>query len=360
MRCRVLSFIFAIGLVGHWAVAASIGQEICSPMNGRALVFEDGDYTFLVAGHLYGSPLNRDSVMPASTLLASVDRINQLGAKFFVSLGDNYRVATPRQIENFEKSFVDRIQMPLFNAVGNHDVTNRELYEASFGKTTYHFSSRTELFIFLDTEMDVGRITGPQLRYLTDLCEEAITREDLKSVFIFSHKLLWAVDSEYQIVLDHLNAAYPTAEPFDKTLSPLVRRLAEKLNVYWISGDIGCAWSLPLFYERDQRTGATFVGAGIGETKDDVMLQIRVLDEGNSIEFTPLSLAGKKLGHAEEYDRRYWESHFSAFKDESLLDVVLVKLTNLVSNRKFWAGIVVGVAACGAVWFVRRRRSITR
>jgi len=72
-------------------------QEKPASMNGRIVtpVESPEGYSFFAAGHLYGSPDNRDSVMPASSILANLEHINGSGAKFFVSLGDNVRSLTP-------------------------------------------------------------------------------------------------------------------------------------------------------------------------------------------------------------------------------------------------------------------------
>lgn len=343
-------------------------QEKPVSMNGLIATPAESSqgYSFFAAGHLYGSPDNRDSVMPASSILANLERINGSGAKFFVSLGDNVRSLTPRQSLNFKRYFVDRLNIPMFNAVGNHDMSPRTRYESDYGKTYFHFFYQTELYIVLDTELDVARISGEQLRYFQDVVNQATLNKDLKRVFIFSHKLLWAVDPAYQVVYEHLNPSpgYPTANSFNEELGPLVRRLAKSVEVFWISGDIGCAWSLPLFYERQRDLGVTFVAVGIGETQQDAMIQVFVPKEGDlPVEITPIPLAGASFEEIEHYDRRYWEAHFHASNlqqesqqsnpDESLGS----RAFSLATSKRIWAGFVTGIAFCGLVIIGRRKWS---
>lgn len=331
-------------------------EEIRSQMNGKKVMSDDGDggYTFLAAGHLYGAPNNHHSVMPASTILANLEQINQSGAKFFVALGDNFRRADSRQIANFKAHFSDRLVMPLFNAVGNHDVTERGVYEKAFGETTYHhFYHRTELFVFLDTEFDVGRISGEQLEYLKQLVDEAVNRQ-LSRVFIFSHKLLWAVDPEYTVVLDNVNpSVYPTAEPFRANLAPLVRRLAESCEVYWVSGDVGCNDSLPLFYERDKATDATFIAIGIGEKPSDAMLQFHIpANHNEAVQITPLPLAGDNFANVESYGCERWESHYG--KDHNHRSKLSNRIRRVALSKYFWLGIGTGIMTVGSVLLTRK------
>ena len=115
-----------------------------SPFNDLTLSqAEKADsYSFEVGGHLYGASKNHNSVFPSSSFLGNIDRINSSNISFFVSLGDNFRRATEEHIVHFKSAVASRLKMPFFNAVGNHDVTNRERYEAHFGKTYYCITFR--------------------------------------------------------------------------------------------------------------------------------------------------------------------------------------------------------------------------
>jgi len=300
------------------SVAADHGASVAPArefsMNGLSTVEGEGSggYSFWAVGHLYGSSQHSASRVPSATLLANIDTINESDALFFVSLGDNFRSASPIQIANFKDQFADRISIPVFNAVGNHDVTDRALYERHFGPTTFHFFFQEELFIFLDTELDEGKITGAQFEFLADVVEQASAHDSLKRTFIFSHKLLWAVDPAYQVVFDHLNSSegYPDEANFTTDIRPLLRRLADFNQVIWIAGDIGCDWSLPLFYELDPESGVLFAAVGLGDTSHDAMLQIVVPDDDQWPSIHAVSLTETPVADPKAYNREYWQRHF--------------------------------------------------
>ncbi|PCJ58655.1 MAG: hypothetical protein COA79_12930 [Planctomycetota bacterium] len=66
-------------------------DTIVSPLNGNKLFPEKigNTYSFLLAGHIYGSPDGGEaSLYPASSLLANLDYINYLDPAFFMFLGD--------------------------------------------------------------------------------------------------------------------------------------------------------------------------------------------------------------------------------------------------------------------------------
>lgn len=200
-------------------------KAIESPFNGLTLSqAEKADsYSFGVGGHLYGASKNHNSVFPSSSFLGNIDRINSSNISFFVSLGDNFRRLTEEHIGHFKSTVASRLKMPFFNAVGNHDVTNRERYEAHFGKTYYDFIFGNELFIILDTEWVTGDIAGNQLDYLFNAIQRYQENPDIRNVFIFSHKLIWAVDEQYlAIVLHHLNnqSGYPSQNHFKSQIKP--------------------------------------------------------------------------------------------------------------------------------------------
>ena len=104
-----------------------------------------GNYNFLVGGHLYGNPSN--STWPASSLLGNIQKFNQLNPLFFISLGDNYRLANEIHV-NFINSFVNKLEMPFFTVAGNHDVANRKIFNEYFGKSYYDFQLILIIILF--------------------------------------------------------------------------------------------------------------------------------------------------------------------------------------------------------------------
>ena len=52
-----------------------------------------------------------------------------------------------------------------------------------------------------------------------------------------------------------------------------LKTFAKKRNLFWISGDIGVSWSLPIFYHYDTDLHITFIANGIGDTEEDYILK---------------------------------------------------------------------------------------
>lgn len=148
----------------------SLAQNIRSPINGKYIKSHHDNYSILIAGHLYGAPENGRSVFPSASILGMLYEINSMDCSFFVSLGDNFRRANDIQMINYKKSFANQLNFPIVNAVGNHDITDRKKYVNNFGNTYYDFVYGSELYIFLDSELDHSKIMGDQLNYFKCLC----------------------------------------------------------------------------------------------------------------------------------------------------------------------------------------------
>ena len=78
-------------------------------------------------------------------------------------------------------------------------------------------------------------------------------------------------------------------------------------NIFWISGDIGCSWSLPVFYDFDLDSKVTFIATGLGDTKEDVLLKVDVT--GNKPKISSISLNGN-IKNDKFYDLEYWKAYF--------------------------------------------------
>ncbi|MFC1716540.1 metallophosphoesterase family protein [Candidatus Poribacteria bacterium] len=349
---------FAIGLC-LVLFSFSLAEGIESPLNGLTLDLNEKseEYSFLLAGHLYGSPDNRFSAFPSSSFLANIDRINSIGSKFFISLGDNYRRADDAHISSYKASVTSKLNMPLFNSAGNHDLTDRNLYEQNFGDTYYHFAYNHELFVILDSELNAGEIIGDQLNFFLDVIRNAINTPEINNVFILSHKLIWSVNNpDYQIVFQHLNArsGYADNYNFKSEIEPTLIELSKHRSVYWISGDIGCSWSLPIFYQKDQNSGVTYIATGIGDTVEDAILQVNVAKSGDEVTFIPVSLTGQEMQPVEHYGLEYWKEHFDAKVSEPKWTE---KWLRILRHRYFWAGIFVAYLSMGFCVFVWKRLS---
>ena len=343
----MVAFIFLL-IIGVYTCPPVQGlQTITSPLNGKVLELSNDtakEYSFLIAGHLYGSP-GSSSVYPSASFLANIDMINQNNASFFVLLGDNYQVGQQNYVDNFKASVCSKIEIPMFNAVGNHDVMDRELYDINFGRTYFDFKVGSELFIILDSEINQGEIVGDQLSYLNNTLNRAADSSDINNVFIFVHKLIWAVNNEnLDVVYQNLNSrvGYTKNNNFKSSIMPDITRLAKTKEVYIISGDIGVKWSLPLFYYEDEKYNISYVACGLGDTDKDAIVQVDIL-KGGEVTFKPLSLTGQELDDLSYYGTNYWTLYFNGTTNNDGVYKYIGKTDRAIRNIYFQFGFVLSL-----------------
>lgn len=318
-------------------------ETIISPINDKVLVLPETSqkFSFFAVGHIYGAP-GSASVFPSSTLLANIEMINNNNAKFIISMGDNFQKGEEKYIESFIMSTSSKIEIPMFNAVGNHDVIDRELYESYFGQTNLDFRYGSNLFIILDTEKDNGEIIGEQLNYLNNTLNYAIKTKNINNVFIISHKLIWCVnDEELEVVYQNLNGngGYAENDNFKNIVLPEIIRTSKTKNIYMLSGDIGVGWSLPLFYHKDTNN-IIYIATGLGDTEKDTILHITVSKEG-LVAFKTVSLTGEESEDLKHYDIDYWNNYFE--NKNKITD----KIMNVFKNRYFHFGVLFNLMLVG-------------
>lgn len=323
-------------------------NAISSPFNKLKLTDKEYDeaYSFFAAGHLYGAPANRDSTFPSSSILAAIDMINSQKPAFFISLGDNYFSSSPLYVSNFIKSFALKLSMPLFTAVGNHDNPS---FEENFGSKYFDFTYGSEQFIFLDTELNKGEIKNEQLEYFRKVIKDFCENQQLENLFICTHKPIWSAHHPiYKIVFEHVNnqTDYPNdIHNFKNDIEPLLTdaQLKFNKNIYWISGDIGCSWTLPLFYAKDTKHNITYIATGIGNVLHDAIIKIDINKDG-IVKFAPISLTGQKLEPIEYYNIKYWEDFFRKDSIKPTNTQILInKMLKVIRSKYFWMGFLAGL-----------------
>jgi len=90
----------------------------------------------------------------------AIDQLNLLQPEFVINVGDSVEGYSDDkgelndQWDEFD-SMVEKLQMPFFRTVGNHDMSNelmREVWHERYGPTHYHFLYGDVLFLVLNTE----------------------------------------------------------------------------------------------------------------------------------------------------------------------------------------------------------------
>ena len=214
---------------------SNVNADIRSQISEKILNLKEAPhtYSFIVSGHTYGTPSG--SMYPAASLLANIQLLNSLNPDFMMLLGDVIQHQGAEngigelEIEIFKKSLVDKLDFPLFNSPGNHDLSLRNLYEKHFGKTFFHFQHSSELYIVLDTELGPGLSDTTQLDYILKLVKRAKEDNEIKNIFMFLHGTLWAVNnSPLNTINPWVNGGPITvSNNFEKTILPELNLLAK-------------------------------------------------------------------------------------------------------------------------------------
>jgi hypothetical protein len=254
-------------------------------------------YSFFIAGHTYGKPgIDNPGLHPPFE--EKFNLINSRMVDFGVLTGDIVNVSTTPNWDEVDSSLKD-LNCEKYFAVGNHDITDRNLYESRYGKTFFKFFHEKDLFIVLDPNLDHWNISGDQLAFLKT--EIDIEGPLARNVFVFFHQLLWwNKTNKYRNV--RMNSTEDRADTinFWTDVEPLLSNL--KKPVFMFAGDIGAAsWSDDFMY--DSFDNITFIASGMGEGIGDNFVFVDV-DKTGMVSFELIALNGDDihaLGKIEDY-----------------------------------------------------------
>ena len=258
-------------------------------------------YTFFVAGHTYGVPeVNNPGVHPP--FKAMFPQINSLHPVFGVFTGDIVIKSTPTDWDEVDADLAE-LTAPVHFAVGNHDMTNRDLFVSRYGPTYYAFEYQGDLFIVLDGELNQGNIVGEQMGVLRDM----IQGNRWQNVFVFVHRLLWVTEgTPYYILRDRINnsSVYTFQNNFWEDVEPLLRGL--DAQVYVVAGDVGVTWAMALFYEEYENMHLIASGMGGSEEENFLVFDVDAAD----VRIQAQRLDGQPLnrGVIEAYNLAYYSS----------------------------------------------------
>lgn len=310
-----------------------LSAQIVSPFNQLRVTDSSCNYSFIVSGHFHGASTNL-STFPASTLLANIDILNALHPKFLMSLGDMFLDVNESYLEHYKRSLFEKLKMPLLNAVGNHDLSNGNMYEKVFGQTYFSFTDHSELFIVLNTELNDGSIKGEQFKFLKTTLTKAKS-DRIKNIFIFSHRPVWAEEnSKYSRLFEGNTRSQFGSPNFEKEIRPLLENSEAK--IFWVSGSLA-GGPASFFYDKDEKSSVTFMQTAIRDLPRDAVLQINVND-GN-ISFKGISLTGQKMEPIENYNIDFWKK---TIPPETSFNYRLLPLLffQMLKHYFFWIGFV--------------------
>jgi len=255
-------------------------------------------YSFFVAGHTYGKPgVDNAGVHPPFKRKFDLIKSDTL-IKFGILTGDIVLNGTAKNWDEVDKD-IEELGVPVYFAAGNHDMSDRELFESRYGKTYYSYVYNNDLFIILDPNLDSWNISGEQLQFLTDeLREKAGNAAD---IFIFFHQVLWwSADNIFNNLQVNSLALRADTINFWSEVEPLFHSLPN--SVYLFAGDVGAYDNGDefMYYHYDN---ITFIASGMGGEARDNFVIVDVQPD-KTVSFRLIALNGddiNSLGRLEDY-----------------------------------------------------------
>ncbi|MBI9048845.1 MAG: metallophosphoesterase [Anaerolineaceae bacterium] len=266
------------------------------------------NFKFIVYGHGYGSGLDPDEY-PSVNLRDNLDHLLSMKPAFFISLGDMVEESNEQQFDDLDQLLISRIDVPVFNAVGNHDIKDRALYSSRYGETFYSFHYANAIIFILDTEIEDYFIQNDQLNMLENGIASALADKSIDTIYIMMHKVLYM---NYYL-MDHNDSNMVRMNDlekfqgtnFDIIVDQLLVPAARKKPIHIFAGDVGAFnGNLSPYYEKDRRANLYMYASGLGDVEDDVVLIVS--NDGKNVSIQPYLLTRRETLKIEDYDQDYW------------------------------------------------------
>ena len=229
-------------------------------------------YSFFIAGHTYGTPgVNNIGLHPPFKGKFGYIQ-NRTEIKFGVLTGDIAGSVPTAQDWDEVDADIDTLGLPVYFAVGNHDMRDRPLFESRYGITYFSFTYQNDLFIVIDPNIDGWSISGDQLEFLENVVDSSYQSVD--NIFVFFHQLLWwKWNNIYSDIIPNSYEGMVTPTNFWTVVEPLFNGLPN--NVVLCAGDLGAGdWSSDFMY--DSYDNMTFVASGMGKGAEDNFIVINI------------------------------------------------------------------------------------
>ena len=305
-----------------------------------------GSYSFWVSGHFYGGSSNT-SGYPVNTLLGNIDMLNASKASMLISLGDLFKDVR-NDIPFYEKSLFNRLELPLYNAVGNHDLSG-DVYQKNFGETFYYFQIEQDLHLILDTEIEDGDIEDEQLEMLKRVVDKS-KNGMVENIFVYAHRTIWkdAYDELENLFED--NTQSMMGNNYKNEVLPLVQEMSQNAKVWWFAGSLGNAPFSFLHFNPEKNI--TYIATAIRGLPRDAML--KVTSNSGKVSFETVSLTGQDLEALEYYSVEKWETTSPKEPFNWRLLPLYIKQT-VLSWSFFFGALFMLVTVLLIRWIIKRR-----
>ncbi len=237
-------------------------------------------YTFVVAGHVYGSPREKEIFLDVYPPFRKefVAMKDDESVQFAVFTGDVVR-GKSRGIEwdTIAKTEAE-FNKPIYIAPGNHEFYVKGEFKERFGKTHDVLHVNDDLFLILNN------ITAEEDDDQFQSIKEAL-EEEYRHIFVFFHNMLWSYDSEFSFLkywINHTRGG--DGSDLWKQLKPLLSKRVEA--VYIFAGDLGC--KMPLVYTP--APPMYLIGSGMCGSAGSNYLKVTI--DGDNVEVYSHALDG--------------------------------------------------------------------
>ena len=161
------------GIAGPADTELKITVEEKNPWTGLKLNNSADQFQFAIV-------TDRTGGHRAKVFSQAMTQINLLQPEFVMSVGDlieGYTVNKERMAAEWDEfnGYVNTLEMPFFYVPGNHDITNKTLVEewgGRYGRRYYHFLYKDVLFLCMNSEDPVARVSPEQVAYFQKVLEE--------------------------------------------------------------------------------------------------------------------------------------------------------------------------------------------
>jgi hypothetical protein len=310
--CSLLLLAFALAGIYFFILQPSIIRSKISRLQADFSSVQSPEpqqFDFLVFGHLYASQAVVDH-LPARLITKHLPELLELHPRFIVSLGDMVSHRTRFDFINLQTHFLSRIDVPLFNTPGNHDVSVSDvLYREYLGSRSYPAQKiGSATLIFLDTERVSCSLDEDQKQTLHAELDAAVTDPQTKVIFVFMHKTLPFQDLEFRALNNRQVMPNEWKCQNKDGSNPIMDQYfipaAKKKPVVLFAGDVGAWGNLSPYYQHDPSLPLALVMTGLGDTPQDNVIHVQVTPD--SVQITAIFLNSMREVPIEKFDRDYW------------------------------------------------------
>lgn len=246
-------------------------------------------YSFFVAGHTYGKPgVNNQGFHPPFK-----QKFNYIHSRPEIELGVlTGDIVSPNPIsQDWDEidADIELLGIPIYFAVGNHNMENRPLFESRYGITYYYFIYQNDLFIVLDPNIDEWNISNEQLEFLQDVVNDNASSTD--NIYVFFHQILWKeADNQFNYIYWNSSAGRGDTVNFWTEVEPIFRSLPNEVIMF--AGDLGTSWSTDVTY--DHYDNITLIASGMGDEDGENFIIVNV-DSCKSVHYDLICLSDTNI-----------------------------------------------------------------